>query len=287
MKKIIRTADEKRGILQVTTVDERWYPKPSIHAETGLPEYQFVPSVTWICGYYPKGVAFYKWLANNGWDESQAIKNAAGDKGSKVHFAIADLIDQKRVAMDAQYLNPSTERLEELTLEEYECLMSFAAWHKETNPQVIIREMTVWSDKYGYAGTIDCIAKIGDNYFVIDFKTGQYLWPEHELQVSAYETALPENDDIMELLKKAGWKGELIKRAILQIGYRKNKAGWKFTEIEDKFDLFLAAQKIWKHETSGEKVLQKDYPLSLSLAPATKEAEAETEKPKKNGKVRS
>ena len=33
-----------------------------------------------IAGHYPKGIAFYKWLAEKGWDESQALKSAAGDK---------------------------------------------------------------------------------------------------------------------------------------------------------------------------------------------------------------
>ena len=79
-----------------------------------------------------------------------------------------------------------------------------------------------------------------------------------------------------------------MKLAILQLGYRRNKAGWKFTEVEDKFDLFLAARQIWHNESSGDKVSQKDFPLMLSLAPATKEAEAKTAEPKKkNGKAQS
>ena len=101
MKKEIRTVDKERGILQVTTVDERWYVKESKDEETGLPKHEYVPSVTWICDHYPKGVAFYKWLASKGWDESQAIKSAAGDKGSKVHYAIRDLIEGRVVQHEA------------------------------------------------------------------------------------------------------------------------------------------------------------------------------------------
>src|SRR5713101_1088766 len=146
MKKIIRVVDEQKGIVQCTTVDERWYVRDAVNKETGLPEMQFVPSVTWIAGYYPKGIQFYKWLAEHGWDESQAIKNAAGDKGSKVHFAIVDLIDGKEVGMAAKYLNPSTGQEEELSLEEYECLMSFAVMVKVIKPQILVREETVWND---------------------------------------------------------------------------------------------------------------------------------------------
>ena len=97
MEKIIKVVDKKSGIVQVTTVDERWYARPSQDPVTKLPTYQYVPSVTWICDYYPKGIAFWKWLANKGWDEAQAIKEAAGDRGTKVHQAIVDLLDGKLV----------------------------------------------------------------------------------------------------------------------------------------------------------------------------------------------
>jgi len=228
----------QNGILRVTTTDERWYQI----GET------FLPSVTWICGHYPKGIAFYKWLADKGWDEAEAIKSAAGDKGSKVHKAIEDILKGKTVKYDSKYRNPSTEELEELTPQEYGCVMSFVDWAKETNPEVIATEYTVINQELGYAGTVDFKAKINGQVYLIDLKTSQQVWPEHELQVSAYKHA----DKGVEKL------------AILQVGYNRNKAKYKFTDIEDKFDLFLAARQIWVNETAGTVPLQKDYPLTLS-----------------------
>ncbi len=71
MHKEIRTVNGQW--LQVTTIDERWYARPKVNQTTGLPEaFEFVPSVTWITGFYPKGVEFYKWLANTGWDTARA-----------------------------------------------------------------------------------------------------------------------------------------------------------------------------------------------------------------------
>jgi hypothetical protein len=66
-----------------------------------LPILKYVPSVTWITGHYPKGVQFYKWLAEHGWDESQAIKQAAGDNGSKVHDAISAILRGEEVRIDS------------------------------------------------------------------------------------------------------------------------------------------------------------------------------------------
>ena len=275
MKKLIRTVDEARGILQVTTVDERWYVRSVTGDITGLPQYLYVPSVTWICGFYPKGIEFYKWLANKGWDESQAIKNAAGDKGSKVHYAITDLLAGKEVKMDAKYKNPSTEQDEELSLEEWECLVSFANWFEKTKPEIIVNETVVWNDEYGYAGTIDFVCKIGEEYYIVDFKTGQNVWPEYELQVSAYKHAHYDKSEV-QLPEDVDYK-----LAILQIGYKRNKAGWKFTEVEDKFDLFLAARQIWQHENPTTKPQQKDYPLSLQVTTPVPEGDTAEVTPNK------
>ena|SRR3990167_6489732 len=259
MKKIIKTP--KEGICQITIADERWY-----LFEKDKGEHEYYPSTTWICSYYPKGIAFHKWLASKGWDEAEAIKVAAGDKGSKVHKAIEDLLDGKEVKMNSKYVSPATDKEEELSLEEYECLMSFQAWHSEVKPRLMAKELIVSNKEYGYAGTVDFICEIEGKIWVIDFKTSQNVWPEHELQVSAYAHALR---DAYQHIDKLG---------ILQLGYRKNKKNYnkknyKLTEVEDKFDLFLAARQIWANETKDVKPLKRDYPLTLTLEELSDDAE--------------
>lgn len=266
MKKEIRHLTAS-GLVQVTTTDSRWYAKPTMDRATGLPNgFEYVPSVTWIAGYYPKGTGFYKWLAGTGWDESQAIKAAAGDKGSKVHTAIATLIDGQTVEMDALVFNPSTGQPEPLTLEEYECLMSFVAWAREAKPVTIAKDLTVWNEEDGYAGTVDYLCLIDKRPTLIDFKTSQQVWPEHEIQVSAYAHALAGAQPSLDpaLLEALAFSPPQL--AILQLGYRRNKVGWKFTVVEDQYPLFLAAKQIWAKETAGEKPLQKDYPVRLAIA---------------------
>jgi hypothetical protein len=256
MKKEFRTVDEKKGIVQITTSDDRWYAFPCNNGVSGLPEYKFVPSVTWICEHYPKGIAFYKWLANHGWDEAEALKIAAGDKGSKVHYAIGDLLDGKSVKIDGKYLNPTSGQSEELTVDEYECVLSFVGWYETVKPKIIAIESVVVNQQEDYAGTIDLICEIASLIYIVDFKSSQYIWPSHELQLSAYAHAPLEH-----LLPGK----PPIKMAILQIGYRRNKNRYKFTEIEDKYDEFLAAKVIWQNETKGISPSQKDYPLSIKL----------------------
>jgi len=256
MKKEIVKIDKEKGVYQITTTDERWYTIDEVDKVTGLPGYKFIPSVTWITGYVYKGIGFYKWLSEKGWDEAEAAKMEAGDKGSKIHSAIEQLITGASVKLDDKYFSRMSETDEELKPEEYAAIMSFKNWYDETKPKFIMQETTVISEKYNFAGTVDAVAKIGDQLYIIDWKTSQYVWPSMEAQLSAYKQAL----------KEMGRKVEGVKLAILQIGYRKNKRGYKFTEVDDQFDsLFLPAQKFWEKDNSGKSPRQVEYPLEIKL----------------------
>lgn len=256
MKKDIITIDKEKGVYQITTTDERWYTIDEKDSTTGLPGYKFIPSVTWITGYVYKGIGFYKWLAEKGWDEAESAKMEAGDKGSKIHSAIELLITGASVKLDDKYFSRMSETDEELKPEEYAAIMSFKNWYDETKPKFIMQETTVISEKYNFAGTVDAVAKIGDQLYIIDWKTSQYVWPSMEAQLSAYKQAL----------KEMGRKVDGVKLAILQIGYRKNKKGFKFTEVEDQFEeLFIPAQKFWEKDNKGKSPKQVEFPLEIKL----------------------
>lgn len=264
MKKVIKQVTSE-GIIQVTIADERWYIKT-------MPDgtQKYVPSVTWVSSHYPKGIAFFKWLADKGWDEAEMIKSAAGDKGSKIHLAVGMLLEGKEVFMESKVLNPSTGVEEDLTLEEYEAVMSFVAWHKEVKPVFIAKELVVFNDEYNYAGTIDYLCVIDQFLYLIDFKTGQAVYPSYEIQVSSYKQALYKPDPAgLTWLDIPGYTGvfrpDQVRLGILQLGYRRTKTRFKFTPVEDKFDLFLSVYQIWENETKGVEPFKRDYPVSLKL----------------------
>ena len=275
MQKLIKTVDEEKGIVQVTVADERWYFKSSTDQATGNPIMKAFASATWIAGFYPKGIQFYKWLAEKGWDESQAIKSAAGDKGSKVHLAISAILRGEEVRIDSKFVNPSTGNEEELTFEEVECILSFLKWKKDTEEEFeiesIIWDKVVFSEKYDCAGTMDWLVKLINRktkevfYYILDFKTSQYIWVEYEIQTTIYkrmveggENPIMHNGKLLDVSN--------LKIAILQIGYKRNKNKYKFTEIKDAFPLFQIAQAIWKKETEGQAPRQVDIPIVLSPA---------------------
>jgi hypothetical protein len=148
MLKEIKEVDHDRGILRVTTVGERWYVRPGVVPETGLPKYDYVPSVTWIASHYPKGIGFYKWLANKGWDEAEAIKEAAGGRGTRVHKGIETLLRGGKVRHDMSIDGA------ELSVDEYRAILSFVRWFKTLPPDVEIMatEYVVWNTEHKFAG---------------------------------------------------------------------------------------------------------------------------------------
>jgi hypothetical protein len=253
MFKEIRVLNKEKNIVRITTADERWYAKPVIDVDTGLPVFKYIPSVTWIADYYPKGIGFYKWLAEKGWDESQAIKESAGTRGTKIHKAIDYLEENNNFPIDTVLEG------EPMTTDEIDAVMSFASWWDAEQPELLAKELTVFGDDY--AGTLDRIYRMAGRIYIVDFKTSQQIWESMRIQVSAYSHS--EIDYKSLKITDDEWTKRGL--ATLQVGYRLNKARYKFTEQEDKFELFKTAQTIWKNENPDAKVKEKDYPLTIIL----------------------
>jgi hypothetical protein len=267
-------------LVQITTVDERFYMKTVKDKENNDVNI-FYPSSSWIASFCPKGIGYYKWLAEHGWDEAEALKRDAGDKGSKVHHTIEDLLRGKEVKMDDKYFSELTNQEEELTVEEWECVMSFAEWFKAVNPITIAIETVIINEKDNYAGTIDYICfipkdvKVGRmeikrGFYVIDWKTSQDIWISYEAQISSYSKGLSRSirkamGNMLDDEQKKDSEFKKIKLGILQIGYRRNEKKYKFNLIEDKYNIFLAAKEMWKEQSEKTQPRQIDYPRSISL----------------------
>lgn len=241
--KEVRVVSADGKIVQSTIFDERWYDKNVNGVHT------FVPSVTWITSYSHKGIGLEKWRANHGWDESQELLREAGDRGYLVHSLITKILGGGEISIDEQVINQNSGILEPIDLHVYESVMSFVSWFSEVKPKVLGNEVVVFNDTYGYAGTADLICEIDGKRTLIDLKTSQNVWLSHKLQLSAYKHCL-------EGIENMG---------VLQIGYLKNDRRWKYTEVPDKFELFLAVKQSWQEENMNTKVKKRDYPTKLKL----------------------
>lgn len=226
--------------VQVTCSDERWY----LYQKTK----EWFASSSWISSYVPsKELAI--WMAKKGFDEAELIKQEAGSRGSRTHKAIEILIAGGEIKHN-EALTDGDGNYQELNVQEYENIISFNDWVKECSPEFLASEKTVFNEEYKYAGTLDCMAKINGVNYLIDFKTSANIYLSHEVQLSSY-------------LHSDGIKAD--KMAILQLGYNRNKKKFKFTEIVDKFNLFLSAYNFWSEENLNKEPKQRNYPLSIKL----------------------
>jgi hypothetical protein len=260
MKKEIVKVDAERGIARITTLDERWYSRETTDPATGLPTIEFRPSITYIGKFYPKGKGYENFLKKNG-DEADIIRDLAGERGSKVHQAIEVLNNGGTVSMGDTFMNNITGQLEALTPDEYYCVITYKKWWDEEGSkeyEIEKAEDIIWPEGEGsehggplhFAATRDIRLrrKADGKTGTVDVKTSKDIYPSHVIQVSAIAEA--SGDD---------WQ------AILQVGYTRTLKGYKFTETERRMDLVRAAMTIHAYETGGEKPLQRDYPLTLSL----------------------
>jgi hypothetical protein len=95
---------------------------------------------------------------------------------------------------------------------------SFYKWIKDNDIELKEHEKTVVSKSHKYAGTLDLIVKkSGDQLWIIDIKTGKDIYKED-----------------------SGMKIDRMGVVLLQ-----ESGKYKFEEVEDCFDAFLACQQLW------------------------------------------
>ena len=249
------------GVCRITTISERWYSRDSKNIITGIPEMKFYPSSTWIKGYYYKSPYLQKWINEVGADEAEVIKKEAGVKGDKVHQATEDIDKGKGIKIDDKYLNKQTMEMEELTGEEIEAIMTYRNWVDEVKPELVANEMTVFGERGEmiWAGTLDRIFRIDGQIYIVDLKTSKNIQKDMLIQVASYSHA----DIDYKALNITDEEWSNRKSAILLIGYKLNKNGYRFVEVDDRFDLFEVSYKIWQEENPNTKPFQRDYPLVI------------------------
>ena len=65
-------------------------------------------------------------------------------------------------------------------------MRQFLCFLEEFEPEVMHSEVSAYNREFGYAGTMDLLARFGDELVLIDYKTGKQAYAEAELQLNAY-----------------------------------------------------------------------------------------------------
>ena len=209
-------------------------------------------------GYWKAKTAAQAALANPTLSVTEAVssiyqkRDKAGATGSDVHKIIEKI--------------SKGEKVDEQTVSKIPQIQAYRKFRETVPHKVLESEMVVYSEKFGYAGTLDAliqtystaivqgkeraaqakkagykvIKEIGSlnlmrkygKVWLIDFKTNNHVYAEHFLQISAYKNALQE---MRQSIKIDG----------LAIIHLKKDGNFAFIEAKDDFDVFLAALKIF------------------------------------------
>jgi hypothetical protein len=114
-------------------------------------------------------------------------RNSAAVKGTRIH-ALADPL-----AHGAEVDVP-----DELAGHVESCVRFLDEWH----PKIIVSEAPVYHEKYLYAGTLDLLAEIGDETWLLDWKTsasGAYGDTAFQLAAYRYATHMLAGNELIEM----------------------------------------------------------------------------------------
>ena len=160
--------------------------KTKIHTVYKLASGDRVPSVTTILGILNKP-ALLDWAWNCGKEglDYKAVRDDAAGVGSLAHYFI--MCELRGIKPDtSEYSSQDVDRAEN-------CLIKYWGWGKEHPIKPVLIEQPLISEKYGFGGTIDCLATLGEDTILIDYKTGKALYPEMFYQLAGYRQLLEEN----------------------------------------------------------------------------------------------
>eukprot|EP01132_Coremiostelium_polycephalum_P000466 gene466-590_t len=122
--------------------------------------------------------------------QSGVVLREAAKFGTEAHKVIDDSI-LKVVEEEVEELEPD---LSLVPPHLKNVKMAFLEFQKKTGVQLEMNDTMVWSDRYGYAGSFDSLARKPDDgsLVVLDWKTSNFISTEYSLQLSAYANAIQE-----------------------------------------------------------------------------------------------
>ena len=101
----------------------------------------------------------------------------------------------------------------------------------------------IFSKKLKVAGRVDCIAKIRDEIYIIDWKSSRSIHPSYYLQLAAYAQAVEEMTNL-----------KIENTAILQMG-ASNKDHYRFSEEpnwKENLKVFKSIYETWTYDHRKE-----------------------------------
>lgn len=172
-----------------------------------------IPSVSTILA-VRHNERLWEWKLRLGAEAEQKTLEAQA-KGTEAHAQIEAFLKTKAVPSDSAYFK------------------GFQSWYDKYQPTDIKSELFVHHKEHGYAGKLDLFCHIDGEPWIVDFKTSKKISPSMGLQLVAYQIAFE------------SMCGVRPRMAILQINDGRTARGFRFVEMAEPFEVFLAHKAIF------------------------------------------
>jgi hypothetical protein len=250
--------EHKRKHLEFnTTLKQITFPDYRVYK---VGENEYYPSVTTILQYMPKNNYFEQWLKDVG-HNADIIMEKAGKEGTQVHEAVENLIKGKEIEWidDFGHANYSDKV--------WGMICKFVEFWTEVKPDIIATEEFLVSNTYKYAGTVDIVAEIAGERWLLDVKTSNALHKSYDLQLAAYAKAWEEQFN--QKIDKVGiiWLKSTKRTSSKKEGIYQGK-GWEIKvidNIEHNFELFQMIYRLYQLENPEIEANYKILPTTLKL----------------------
>ena len=161
------------------------------HPPYRLADSTIVPGVTTVLEVLDRGEGMQYWawdLGRQGLDYRE-VRDSAGRVGTITHHLIASHL--RGEAADYQPLTCLPDEADRAE----KCFLKYLAWEKENPLSPVIIETPFVSEEFRYGGTPDLLAEMGNEFILLDFKTGGGIYDNYFCQLAAYR----------QLLSEQGW----------------------------------------------------------------------------------
>lgn len=213
-------------------------------------EDEYYPSVTSVLQCINKGQGYDEWLKAVG-HNAEIITRKAQESGSKLHHSI-------ELLLKGHLLEPH-----DYDEKEWIKLCNFVNWWDGLEIEPIAIEEEVYSKKLKIAGTADLICKIENEYWVLDFKTGNNVYSTSGLQVAAYSNMYNAMQSDIKITKC----GIVHIGALNKTKKDLSNKGVKVVEhdLAKNTKLFLNTLEIYNNLDFRTNPPQVEYPMELTL----------------------
>ena len=134
-----------------------------------LPNGKKAPSITSVTSFYNRQI-FLNWRKKVGEEEANKITKVSTDRGTRFH----DLVEKYLLNKDINTIDGALPTTKALFVAAKDSLDNINNIHALEKP--------LYSEYFGIAGRVDCIAEYNGELAIIDFKTSKKIKPEKWLE---------------------------------------------------------------------------------------------------------